>query len=134
MAHERQTSVDGGDRAADGRMASAISNAVVSLFAEYLGRGPTRARTAFGRDVVTVILEETLTKAERRLVEEGEADNVIHTRRVFQRTMREDLTTAVERIVGRRVIAFLSDQTATPDVSAEIFVLEPNHEPRGVHD
>jgi uncharacterized protein YbcI len=128
MSYQRPHLVDGNDRPAEGRMASAISNAVVSLFAEYLGRGPTRARTAFGRDVVTVILEETLTKAERRLVEEGEAESVIATRHVFQRTMREDLTAAVERIVGRRVIAFLSDQTARPDVSAEIFVLEPAHD------
>src|SRR3954452_14157145 len=110
MAHERQTSVDGGDRAADGRMASAISNAVFSLFAAYLGRGPTRARTAFGRDLVTVVLEETLTKAERRLVAEGEVESVITTRHTFQRTMREDLVAAVERLTGRKVAAFLSDQ------------------------
>src|SRR4051794_33889929 len=129
MSYPRQHgTTDGADRPTQGRMASAISNAVVSLFAEYLGRGPTRARTVFGRDVVTVILEETLTKAERRLVEEGEGKSVVETRHVFQRTMRGDLTTAVEEIIGRRVIAFLSDQTTDPDISAEIFVLEPAHD------
>jgi len=122
--HQRQSAVDNGDRATEGRLASAISTALVSLFAEYLGRGPTRARTAFGRDVVTVVLEETLTKAERRLVQEGQSETVIATRHVFQRTMREDLTSAVERILGRRVIAFLSDQSAEPDVSVEVFILE----------
>jgi uncharacterized protein YbcI len=113
------------DHPSAGQLASAISNGVVSLFAEYLGRGPTRARTSFGRDLVTVVLEETLTKAERRLVEEGENDAVINTRRTFQRAMREDLVAEIERLTGRRVAAFLSDQSVEPDVAVETFVLEP---------
>ena len=114
------------DHHSAGRVGSAISNSVVSIFAEYLGRGPTRARTSFGRDVVTVVLEETLTKAERRLVTEGEADSVRNTRLTFQRTMRSDLVAAVERHTDRRVVAFLSDQHTEPDVSVEVFVLEPS--------
>jgi len=109
-----------------GRLGSAISNAVVSIFAEYLGRGPTRARASLGRDVVTVVLEETLTKAERRLAEEGEKASVIETRRVFQRTMRTDLVAAVERLTGQAVVASLSDQSIDPDVSVEVFLLEPS--------
>jgi uncharacterized protein YbcI len=113
------------DHPSGGQLASAISNAVVSLFAEYLGRGPTRARTSFGRDLITVVLEETLTKAERRLVAEGEVEPVLNTRRTFQRTMRDDLVTAVERLTERKVAAFMSDQHVDPDVSVEIFVLQP---------
>ena len=108
-----------------GHVSAAVSNSVVSIFAEYLGRGPTRSRTSFGRDVVTVVLEETLTKAERRLVEEGEGETVIATRRIFQRTMRRELVAAVEQHTGRRVTAFLSDHHLGPDVSVEVFVLEP---------
>ena len=101
-----------------------MSNAIVGLFADYLGRGPTRARATLSRDLVTVVLEETLTKAERRLVSEGEGHAVIETRRIVQRTMREDLVAAVEHHTGCRVAAFLSDQTVEPDVSVEVFVLE----------
>jgi uncharacterized protein YbcI len=113
------------DRGSDGSMAAALSNAIVSHFADYLGRGPTRARTSLGRDVITVVLEETLTKAERRLTREGEEDTVLTTRRVFQRTMRTDMVESVERITGRRVSAFMSDQSVTPDIAVEVFVLEP---------
>jgi uncharacterized protein YbcI len=116
------------DHHSGGRIGSAISNSVVRIFAEYLGRGPTRARTSFGRDVVTVVLEETLTKAEQRLVREGEAESVIEIRRTFQRAMRRDLVAAIEQHSGRRVAAFLSDQHVEPDVSAEIFILVPNHD------
>lgn len=106
-------------------MASAISNAVVRLFAEYLGRGPTRARTTFGRDLVTVILEETLTKGERVLVRNGDVQTVLDTRRTYQRAMREELVAAVEAHTNRRVNAFMSDHHVDPDIAAEIFVLEP---------
>lgn len=126
---QRHGSLAALDHPSVGQTASAISNAVVSLFAEYLGRGPTRARTSFGRDLVTVVLEETLTKAERRLVTEGEVEAVLATRRTFQRTMRDDLVAAVERLTGRTVTAFLSDQHANPDVSVEIFVLEAETAP-----
>jgi uncharacterized protein YbcI len=112
-----------------GPLASAISNAVVSIFADYLGRGPTRARTTFGRDLVVVVLEETLTKAERRLVADGEGDTVINARRTFQRTMRSDLVDAVEGLTGRPVVAFLSDQSVTPDVAVEAFTLKPETTP-----
>ena len=98
---------------------------MVTTFADYLGRGPTRARTVFGPDLVTVVLQDTLTKAERRLVEEGERDTVIQTRRTFQRTMRDSLVEAVERIMERKVIAFLSDQHVDPDFAVETFILEP---------
>ena len=107
-------------------MASAVSNAVVGVYAEYIGRGPTRARTTFGRDVVTVVLEETLTKAERNLAEDGRDDVVIHTRRTLQSTMREALVAAVEGPTGRQVTAFLSDQSVHPDVAVEVFVLAPS--------
>jgi uncharacterized protein YbcI len=120
-----------GSRHGGGSTAAAISNAVVSVYAEYLGRGPTRARTTFGRDLVTVVLEETLTKAEQRLVREGESETVISARRTYQRTMRSALVTAVEHHTGRSVAAFLSDQSAEPDVAIEAFVLAPQPEPTG---
>ena len=57
------------ERQGQGTVAAGISNAVVRLMSEYIGRGPTKARTAISRDVVTVLLQDTLTKAERSLAE-----------------------------------------------------------------
>jgi len=108
-----------------GVVASEISNAVVRLFAEYLGRGPTKARTVIAGDLISVVLEDTLTKAERKLIERGQEEVVIATRRIVQRTMRDDLVGAVEELSGRKVVAFMSDQQAEPDFAVESFVLEP---------
>jgi uncharacterized protein YbcI len=117
---------DAEQRAAGGALYSAISNAVVGIVHEYTGRGPTRARTSIRDDVVVVVLQETMLKAERSLVEDNKAELVAQLRRSFQQTMRADMSGAVERLTGRDVIAFMSDSHLEPDYSVEIFVLAPN--------
>ena len=107
-----------------GSLSAAISNHVVRLFAEYTGRGPTRARTTIRDGVVVCVTEDTLTKAERRLTQEGEGELVVTVRRRFQSTMRDDLVAGVELLTGRRVVAFLSDHDAGADMAAEVFVLD----------
>ncbi|MEN0015509.1 MAG: Na-translocating system protein MpsC family protein [Solirubrobacteraceae bacterium] len=103
----------------------AISRLVVRTIADYTGRGPTRARATIGPDVITVILDDSLTKAERALVRDGAADEVVSIRRAFQRTMAQTLILGVEEITGRTVSAFLSDNHVAPDYAAEVFVLTP---------
>jgi uncharacterized protein YbcI len=107
-----------------GRMASAVSNAIVRLFAEYLGRGPTKARAVVTGSAIMVILEETLTKAERKQIDSGLGDSVRDTRRLLQETMREEMIAAVEDLTGRKVIGFLSDHQLDPDIAMESFVFE----------
>jgi uncharacterized protein YbcI len=111
-----------------GSVAAAISNATVRLLQEYTGRGPTRARTYMHGDLISVVLEDTLTNGERSLVREGETELVLATRKAFQRTMGPQLIAAVERHSGRKVHAFLSDNQVDPDVAVESFVLEPESE------
>src|SRR5215213_8684408 len=82
-----------------GSISAAVSNAVVRLISEYTGRGPTKARTAINRDVVTVVLADTMTKAERTLAANGKAELVLRLRQEFQRTMRDDLIAAVEMLM-----------------------------------
>jgi uncharacterized protein YbcI len=113
------------DRTARGTTAAAISNAVVRLMAEYTGRGPTKAKTVISRDMVAVLLNDTMTKGERSLARNGKADAVLRMRQEFQRTMREDLVAAVESNLNRKVIAFMSDNHIDPDMAVELFVLEP---------
>ena len=105
--------------------ATAISNLVVRLMSEYTGRGPTRARTYIHDDLITVLLQDTLTKGERSLVRDGKEDLVLTTRFAFQMTMREELTAGLEQITGRKVRAFMSSNHMDPDVALEAFVLEP---------
>ena len=107
-----------------GSLSAAISNMIVRLFAEYTGRGPTKARTMIRDNVVVCIAEDNMTKAERRLTQEGEGELVVTVRRKFQSTMREDLVGGIELLTGRRVVSFLSDHNAETDHAAEVFVLD----------
>jgi uncharacterized protein YbcI len=108
-----------------GSLSAAISNAVVGLLHDYTGRGPTHARTTIGPDTIVVTLRNSLTKAERTLAGCGQAVEVLAMRRAFQNTMRDELVAAVERLTGRAVEAFLSDNLYDPDVAVEVFLLAP---------
>jgi uncharacterized protein YbcI len=51
----------------------AISNEMVRIYKTLFGRGPTKARTNWaGPDALTVLLEDTLTPAERNMVKMDE--------------------------------------------------------------
>ena len=65
-----------------------------------------------------------MTKAERRLTQEGENDLVVTIRRKFQTTMADDLIGGIEVLTGRKVVSFMSDHNAETDHAAEIFVLD----------
>ena len=108
-----------------GSVRSAVANAVVRLHAEHYGRGPTRARTHVGEDVVVVILEDVLTPAERTLVGAGQSAQVKATRAAFAEALRDEFVGAVENATGRRVRAFLSETNVDPEVGVGVFLLEP---------
>jgi uncharacterized protein YbcI len=98
---------------------------MVVLFKEATGRGPTRARTYVEEDLVVTVLYDTMTTAERTLMDENKEDMVRSLRRIFQGTFRDDAIEIVERLTGRRVLAFLSDHAVDPDYAIEAFVLDP---------
>jgi uncharacterized protein YbcI len=108
-----------------GRLSSAISSAMVHLLHEYSGRGPTRARTTIGDDLIVCLLADTLTNSERKLVEAGEERLVLEQRSAIQRMMSGEATRAIEALIGRNVTAFMSNNHIDPDLAVETFVLAP---------
>jgi uncharacterized protein YbcI len=108
-----------------GPLAAAITTELVQVFSRYAGRGPTQGRTLINDNVVSCLLRDTLTKAERSLVQDDKEDLVLEVRRTFQQTMREDLIGSVERLTGREVVVFMSSNHIDPDIALETFVLEP---------
>lgn len=109
-----------------GRRATAISNEITRLHREFYGRGATTTRTVIDRDYVISFLEDIYTPVERTLLDAGEGATVRQTRQAFQDAMRGRFSEAVEAIMGRKVIAFMSQVHVDPDMAAEVFVLEPD--------
>ena len=105
-----------------------LSNAMVRLYKEQFGRGPTKAHSVYATpDLVISTLETSLTPAETRMAQLGEHQRLRDTRTFFQHASEQQFVETVEQITGRRVRAFVSGIDTDKDVSSEIFYLEPQY-------
>ena len=108
-----------------GEQLAAVTNGIVKLFREYYGRGPTKAKSYVLDDRILVcVLEETMTKVEQTLVENGHGDKVREVRLTFQEAMADEFTRTVTETTGRNVVAYHSQLTLDPDIGFEFFVLD----------
>jgi uncharacterized protein YbcI len=107
-----------------------LSNELVHLYKEQFGRGPTHARAFWcSEDVLTVVLEDTFTPAERNLVKMGAHARLREQRTFFQYATVRGFCEPVERLTGRRVRAFVSGiDTQAAGLSVETYVLYPHGE------
>jgi len=107
-----------------GRMSREITDAIVRLTRDAVGRGPVSARVIIDGEAVVVLMHDTLTRAEQTLVDGGRVAEVLAMRRAFQDLLRPAYTAAVEQATGRKVQTFMSTNHAEPDHAAEIFLLD----------
>jgi uncharacterized protein YbcI len=109
------------------RVLMQISLAMVRLYKEQFGRGPTTARTYWaGSEALVVLLEDTLTRAERNMVKMGEHQRLRDTRMFFQYARVREFCEPIEQITGGKVRSFVSGtDTEVDGLSMETFVLHP---------
>ena len=107
-----------------GELNAAVTSALVGIHHRYLGRGPETASTFHYGNVLVILMHEVLTHAERSPSRTGEVAAVNHIHHLFQQTMADEFREAVERLTGRRVLAFISGNHIDPDVAAELFILD----------
>jgi uncharacterized protein YbcI len=108
---------------AEGDQLASISNAVVQIYSECYGRGPTRAKSYAFDEHVLCVLEDFLTTVEQTLVENGQEQLVRAVRLKFQETQADRFKGAVTEITGRPVLSYHSQVTFHPPVGFEVFVL-----------
>jgi uncharacterized protein YbcI len=130
VAGARELIEAGGGRAApdQGAMRAAVANAMVGLKKEFYGKGPVAAKTYFEDDYVFVVLEGGLTRTEETLLAAGDTQLVREYRLRFLEAVTKPICSAVEQIVGRRVLTYHSQIVFDPVRTFEIFVLEPEPE------
>ena len=103
-----------------------VSVEMVRLYKEHFGR-PKRATTYWaGPDALVVFLEDTLTQAERNMVDAGEHERLRDKRMSAQYSTVRQFCEPVERLTGRKVRSFLSaTDTEVDGLSMETFLLHP---------
>ena len=108
-----------------GEVGEAISRRMIGLHRELYGKGPSRAKTYYDDDVVTVLMRGGFTAVEETLYRSGRSGAVTEQRSEFQGAMRSRFTEMVAEETGRPVIAFMSTSHQHPDLVAELFLLAP---------
>jgi uncharacterized protein YbcI len=104
-----------------------VSNAMVQLFKEQFGRGPTKARSNWaGNDTLVCVLRESFTPAEKNMVALGEHQRLRDVRLFFQAATEERFREVVGSIVGRPVESFMSAIDTHTDTAIEVFIFEPD--------
>ena len=104
-----------------------IANAMVHLYKDTFGRGPSKTRAQFsGSDTLVVLLEDMMTTAERQLVALGQHARVREQRLFLQLALEDKKRSEVERILRRRALACISGSDPDRDLAAEVFLLAPH--------
>jgi len=107
-----------------GELNAALTSAIVGIQTKHLGRGPSNASTTHNNNIVTVIMRDVMTPAEKALAQSGNRHAVSNMRQLFQESMEDDFKEAVERLTGRKVTAFVSGNHVDPDIAVETFILD----------
>ena len=111
--------------ARQGEELAEITNGIVGLFAEYYGRGPTRAKSYLLDDAfVVTVLRDTMTTVEHTLAKGGHGEQVRNVRLTFQEEMADSFKGVVEKALGRDVASYHSQLLIDADIGFELFVLK----------
>jgi uncharacterized protein YbcI len=74
--------------------------------------------------VVICTLEDALTPAEKRMAQMGDHQRLRDLRPYFQHATEAQFCEVIERVLGRKVRAFISGMDTDKDVAVELFYLE----------
>ena len=103
-----------------------VTDAMIALHERYYHRTPLTAKTQFlGDDLLVCVLGGVYTDVEQTMIELQRSTIVQETRSAFQTAMQRRFIEEVERLIGRGVLAFISNQHVGPDIEIEIFLLAP---------
>lgn len=118
-------STDQNSPLAGGQLLSAISVAIVGILRDHYGRGPMKAKTYALDDIIVVVMRGSgFTPLEQTIMDSGEPDRVVAMREDFQRVMAERYKDTIQKLTGRKVLAFLSQAHVEPDITMEIFFID----------
>ncbi len=104
---------------------AAVTEAMVALHERYHHRAPVNAKTQMlDDDLLACVMAGVYTDVEKTMIELQRSPIVKEVRSAFQIAMQQKFIDEVERLSGRKVLAFISDSHIGPDIEIELFVLK----------
>jgi uncharacterized protein YbcI len=113
-----------------GELNVALAREVARIQYAYTGRGPREARAFYRDNIVVVVLESVMTKAERSLAARDAQASAIRFREALFEATRAELTAAVGRLTNGNVIALMVGIDVQADTASAVFVLDRHVEPQ----
>jgi uncharacterized protein YbcI len=108
-----------------GKLLAQISTSIVAILREHYGRGPMKAKTYALDDIIVVVMRGSgFTALEQTIMDSGQPARVVAMREEFQSFMAERYRDMIERLTGRKVVAFLSQAHVDPDITVEMFFVD----------
>lgn len=106
---------------------AAIAEVVTRLERDFYGRGPSSVRVSTSGgvpEVVTVLSLDTLTAADRTLVERGAVASVVEHHVALHLATRDEFVDEVGGIVGRRPEAYFAQVDPDTGYALRVFVFD----------
>jgi hypothetical protein len=115
-----------GDRSAGKGLPAELTKSLVSLWTQYAGKAPSRARTEIRGNVVTCVLVDAVGDYNRSMGAGQTRDTVRGVGKLTPAAYKRDAIAAVVRLTRQRVASFVSSHDRDTDVATEVFTLEPS--------
>jgi uncharacterized protein YbcI len=110
-----------------GEIEAEMTQAIVNFEKEYLGRGPSDARSFFVNNMILIRLRGVLTPAERKVAESREGQALVkETRRLLFENSRPIIEGLVEKIVGCQVVSLHIDVSTKTGERVIVLTLDTN--------
>jgi len=103
-----------------------LTKSLVSLWVQYAGKPPTRARTEIRGNVVTCVLVDAVADYNRSMVAPQTRGKVEGVGKRTAAGYKREANAAVVRLTRQRVLSFISSHDRDTDVATEVFTLEPS--------
>lgn len=107
-----------------GQLERTLSQRVQAFYRTQLGHQPSRVQCHITDGKVIIVLEDSITKPEQVLLENGQEQLAEKVRSDLDKALHPQLEALVEEIVGVKVIDILSDATFDTGRSGTIVVLQ----------
>ena len=106
-----------------GQLERKLSQEIQAFYRRHLGHQPSKVTSQFFGSKLAVIIENSITNAEKILLQEGKSDLAEKVRANLDDAIQPELKELIERVTGVEVVDILSDATLDTGRTGIIVVL-----------